>query len=159
MLKTTKSILLVMSIFALFLPLTGSADEQEERPFKANGQYTYVADLSVLPEVPWTIVEYIGEATHLGTFTGTGSGVTNLATGVASGSGYFTAANGDQLNWTFRGEGGYPNPVYYTVKGGTGRFENASGTLIQWPTLISMVPDGNLLKITDGYTFEGTITY
>lgn len=75
-----------------------------------------------------------GTATHLGRYTATFKVVVTLATGTATGTYVFTAANGDTLVATFTGVGVPAGPEVAditenaTVTGGTGRFATASGT-------------------------------
>jgi hypothetical protein len=71
-----------------------------------------------------------GEATHLGKFTREESILLNPATGEATGSIVFTAADGSLLYCDFAGAFTGANTIAgtYTFTGGTGRFEDASGT-------------------------------
>jgi len=71
-----------------------------------------------------------GHATHLGKFTREESIVLNPATGILSGTMVFTAADGSEMYGDFAGAFTGPNTAAgtYTFTGGTGRFENASGT-------------------------------
>ena len=76
-----------------------------------------------------------GTATHLGRFDSTFTATVTLATGSATGSTSFIAANGDRLEATFVGHAtptAEPNVVTIeevaTITGGTGRFASATGT-------------------------------
>ena len=73
-----------------------------------------------------------GEATHVGHYTLTGDFVVDLRFGTAEGTFTMTAANGDTL---FLDMEAYADPTdftktvaNFTVTGGTGRFEGATGS-------------------------------
>jgi hypothetical protein len=75
-----------------------------------------------------------GTASHLGRFTVVGDITLNLATATGSGSGTYTAANGDVLSVTSVGQAvvaaGFATVTEtVTITGGTGRFAGATGTL------------------------------
>ena len=71
-----------------------------------------------------------GEATHLGKFTRTEEILLNPNTGTFTGTLTFVAADGSELSCSFEGAFIAANEAAgtYTFTGGTGRFENASGT-------------------------------
>jgi hypothetical protein len=97
-----------------------------DRPFKGNAQGSIVGG-SGLPDDP-LVVEYTGNATHLGKFTRTERATLDGMGGV-SGTIDYVAANGDELFTTFIGvfvDLGIVEGTY-TVEGGTGRFAGASG--------------------------------
>lgn len=68
-----------------------------------------------------------GEATHLGKFTREESITLNPTTGAVSGSITFTASDGSQLTCSFTGNLAAGGGTYNWT-GGTGRFEDASGS-------------------------------
>ena len=76
-----------------------------------------------------------GEATHLGRFTATFHALVTLPAGTAVGEFTFVAANGARLFATFTGQSA-PTSVagvvsiheIATITGGTGRFEDATGS-------------------------------
>ncbi|MCI0462916.1 MAG: hypothetical protein L0Z62_38715 [Gemmataceae bacterium] len=80
-------------------------------------------------------IEWTGTSTLLGHYTATASMVVSGDGLTLSGSGSYTAANGDQLSFTYTTHPDYPlgsqwpNPGHGTalITGGTGRFANASG--------------------------------
>ncbi len=121
------------------------------RPFKghAEGEVTGVSPEGAL------IVESTGTATHLGKFRRTeyvfvdGLNISGLKV--------FTAANGDQLLATFAGEFTSPTTAEgtYTFVGGTGRFEDATGTA-GFEVTAATTPDG---VIHVAVTFKGKISY
>jgi hypothetical protein len=155
MFKKTKNFLLLLAICAVLVPMTGSAEQQVERPWMHHSEQTIILDFSnwlVDPMIPWEIEWQSGQATHLGLYTSSGTGTFNLDTGESNGSGYATAANGDKVYW----ESG---PSIITWTGGTGPFEGASGSWTDTRTIISSVWDGYLLIETAVVTGEGTITY
>ncbi len=97
-----------------------------------------------------------GIATHLGRFTLSGTFTLNLATATGAGTSVYTAANGDQLYVSVTGSavvgGGFAVVTEsVTVTGGTGRFENATGTL----TVIRRVTQATGMATG---TIEGTVT-
>ena len=77
-----------------------------------------------------------GTATHLGRYTVTLSFCQRPRVGLTDGRGTFVAANGDLLHFTFYGTSSFVPPVtltftsYATFTGGTGRFEDATGSAI-----------------------------
>jgi hypothetical protein len=142
--------------FAVVALLTGAwppgqlrADgDQQGRPFRgsAEGMVTGAVPPNEL------VIDYTGEATHLGRFTREEHLLLN-PDGSFTGTIVFTAANGDELWLDF--EGAFTSPTdaagTYTFTGGTGRFQNATGTA----TFTAYTPDG--VNVTA--EFEGTIRY
>ena len=63
------------------------------------------------------------------------------------------AANGDKLFWTANGPSGMD------FKGGTGRFENATGGVTWVISVTGYDVVGNTMTLYCTYTAEGTITY
>lgn len=99
-----------------------------------------------------------GNATQLGRFSISAPHRVNFATGSATGSMEFTAANGDTLTADFAGQSApTTNPGVHTIveeatiTGGTGRFAGAVGrfTVERALDLTTLVTSGS---------FEGTIT-
>jgi hypothetical protein len=76
-----------------------------------------------------------GNATHLGRFTLSADFTVIMATGNATGTATWTAANGDQIRASVVGHGDivvFPTVTIaetHTITGGTGRFADASGTI------------------------------
>lgn len=162
MFKTKRNIVLGLAVCALLLPATASVKNPVERPYKSHGEGTVIVDLEDFilhgnPVLPWWIDEESGEATHLGLYTNTGEGTHNLITGEVMGSGYSTAANGDILFWQMTRHG--EDPAVVTWTGGTGRFEGASGSIIDPLTEESAVQVGYLRILTLSRSGIGTITY
>jgi hypothetical protein len=105
-------------------------------PFKVNGNPGAVAMTGGPPPAPLNLsINAEGQATHLGHYSSTASAVvtfTSPTTAIFDGGGTFTAANGDQLNFTYVGDF-FPGPVpggfgNYQIVGGTGRFAGATGS-------------------------------
>jgi hypothetical protein len=88
-----------------------------------------------------------GEATQLGRFRLTSDFTVDTTTGIGSGTAIWTAANGDKIFTTFAGQAviAFPTATItenHTITGGTGRFAEASGSIVvarslNIPTLIS----------------------
>ena len=79
--------------------------------------------------IAYTRVEGKGHATPLGRFTVTGDVAVDVATGIPLGTWTLTTANGDMLYLTMVGSGIDPTHGFgaFTVVGGTGRFQGATG--------------------------------
>jgi len=121
-----------------------------ERPLKIDGHITLTVNLTTGNS---TMMDW-GEATHTGRFENQGTGHLNLTTGALTGSGTFTAANGDQVFWVEE-----DNEI--VVTGGTGRFEGITGGFRMAPTsdVVTTFPDANTMIMTYTYEGVGTITY
>lgn len=146
MLKTKLKIVLALAVCALLVPMIVSAKDKVERPYKHHSKQILMYDPS---NGTWEIESQVGQATHMGLFTSCGAG------GGGTGSGYATAANGDKVYWEVTGS-------TITFTGGTGRFEDASGSFTE--TVISEVwevhPEfPSLWRRTASLSGIGTITY
>jgi len=148
----------ILAVCALSLPMGVSAKDQVERPFKFRNDFTTV-NYTPFP-IP-ALLEGTGWATHLGSLTAKGVLVRYVQPGVALFQGSFTSANGDEVFWD-----AYVNPgVSYTVifTGGTGRFQNASGSFDAVYTYRIMNPYppviGENVLVTFGSEGTGTIKY
>ena len=102
-----------------------------ELPFRGTLQATETVD-GLVHQLTGT-----GEATHLGRFTLTSEfTVTPPPAATASGTAVWTAANGDQIITTTTGHVVAPPPPFlvvtetHIISGGTGRFANASGSIV-----------------------------
>jgi hypothetical protein len=98
-----------------------------------------------------------GNATQLEQFTVTWKFTVNLDTGEGVGSAHFTAANGDSLDTTSRGQGDPTETpdvnrvvVQHTITGGTGAFAGAIGSF----TLERLV---NMQTGVTSGSFDGSI--
>ena len=128
--KFSRSLTVLMLLAALLVacgPRPAAAGDQVPFLGSARGAIT-----NVVPDAGGLIltVTATGKATHLGQFSRSETLLFNPATGAISGSITFTAANGDQLVGTVTGQFTSATTVAgtYTFTGGTGRFEDASGT-------------------------------
>ncbi len=115
----------------------GSAqtDAQGGSQLPFHGSFQAVETDTVVPPSLLVNGTGTGTATHLGRFDSTFTATVTLATGSATGSTSFIAANGDRLEATFVGHAtptAEPNVVTIeevaTITGGTGRFASATGT-------------------------------
>jgi hypothetical protein len=136
----------LVSIVIASLTFVAIAGETVERPYEHHSTQILMYDPS---NGTWEIESQVGQATHMGLFTSWGTG------GEAGGSGYATAANGDKLYWEVTGS-------IITFTGGTGRFEDASGSFTE--TVISEVWEVHpefpwLWRRTASLSGIGTITY
>ncbi len=104
-------------------------------PFKVNGSPGSFEVSGGPPPTPLAItLTGEGTATHLGRYTSSASAVVTFTSegAVFDGGGTFTAANGDELVFTYTGDF-FPGPVpsgvgTYEIDGGTGRFDGATGS-------------------------------
>jgi hypothetical protein len=100
-----------------------------------------------------------GNATHLGRFTLDAPHRVNGTTLTSVGTGLFTAANGDRLMTDFTGvatplsaPGTFAIRETFIIKGGTGRFDGATGTFV-----LERVVD--LADPATSGSFEGTMSW
>jgi hypothetical protein len=102
-----------------------------------------------------------GQATHIGKSMFVAEARVNFSVPPPfplSGTAIFTAANGDQFFTQFTGTNTPTGPgtsrglITHTITGGTGRFENATGTLIG----VALV---NAANPTNTVSYEGWINY
>jgi len=157
MFKTKRNIVLALALCALLVPMIVIAKDKVERPMKLHAVQRLIIDLRYAPICPWWIESEVGEATHFGLYTCSGGGLIDLSTGQLTGSGDETAANGDQVFWKIEGP-----PYVLTYTSGTGRFEDASGSVTLTITPESAVPDPEqpwLLIVTQSFSGIGTIMY
>ena len=119
--------------FLAVLGLAGPAPAQQQVPFQ--GRLEGVVTVTPLaPPLVSALVNATGNATQLGQFTLAIPHIVNRATGTATGSYQFTAANGDRLTASFTGKAtptATPGVLAIvetaTITGGTGRFTGATG--------------------------------
>jgi hypothetical protein len=101
-------------------------------PFRAQVVAQVTDVQSCVGDAPRFFAHGEGTGTHLGRFTTDYSFCGRGAT-LDGGEGTFVAANGDVLHFTFQGVSDEAFPIihftsFVTFAGGTGRFENATGT-------------------------------
>src|SRR5687768_7640672 len=125
------ALLAVLAVLTLSAPALAAV---EQLPFKgrSSGVVT-TTGFDPVAMIASTHVEGQGQATHLGQFTVTGDVDVNVVTGIAEGTWTLTAANGDRLFLTMTGRGIDETHGIgtFTVVGGTGRFEGATGSYEQ----------------------------
>jgi hypothetical protein len=147
MTRPLRLVVLALSVAFVAAPVAGAGD----RPFKGHASGTILAMPDPSAGAPG-VVEYIGQATHLGRFTRTEYFFLD-ETGCVFGWMVFTAANGDQLRLDFDGQFISPTTAVgtYEFTGGTGRFRDAAGTA----DFEAVLGDQGHVDVV----FEGTIRY
>jgi hypothetical protein len=142
------------SVMAVFIAILGSAPtaSADENSVPISGQLNAtITSATPVPGGVHVTAAGAGIAAHLGQFTSLENAIvypngTDLAMVI------LTAANGDQLFWTDMGTRTSPTTIVGTITftGGTGRFQNASGT-----ATFQALTGGGRVSIT----FAGTIRY
>ena len=162
MLKTIIKTSIHLPMAAMFLTavLAGPAAAKNQVPFKgqSSGVITTVS-VDPVAGIILTRAEGEGEATHLGRFTLTGYGSIHLALGIVRGNWTLTAANGDMLFLTMEAYGidETHGAGTFTVVGGTGRFQGATGYYQQAITFA--FPGGTAEVVPFTEVLEGTISF
>lgn len=145
MFKSKWNIVLVLVACALLLPATVSAKIQAEQPFMIQGNVTVTFD------------PYYASATGYATYIGKYSSSAKVP-----GKAILIAENGDQLFWDEESwDVVIPNPppntitfgMKFTITGGTGRFEGASGSFGP----VTVTADLTATGCTFRYMATGTI--
>jgi hypothetical protein len=109
-----------------------------------------------------------GQLAHIGSYTGQSTEQfipTSATTFSFAGTVTLVAANGDELFASFTGSGAFTSATTststntFTITGGTGRFDGASGTLTE--TIYSTIDSvsGTTQTSHEASTVSGTITY
>jgi hypothetical protein len=142
--------------------MSGFALAADELPFKAHS--TGVVTTTGVKFEGGELVEIYthqtgtGEATRLGRYTAAGDATLHQASQIVTGTWTLTAANGDLLFGTLvGGVGSVPTQGIgtYTVAGGTGRFQGATGSFQQVITFAG--PPAAVVPYSD--VLEGTIFF
>jgi hypothetical protein len=145
----------VLAALALSWPAAAAG---QQVPFKgqSSGVVTTVG-FDPVAGIEYTRLTGEGQATHLGRFTVTGYVAIDVAAGLVQGTFTLTAANGDMLFLLMAGGGIDPTHGFgtFTVVGGTGRFQGATGRYEQAITFATP-PGPSDIAYTD--TLEGTIS-
>lgn len=112
---------------------SAQAHPQTEVPFRGSYQQTETG----VPQSPTTLIvtgTAVGTATYLGRYTMTFTALVDLTAGTGLGQSIFVAANGDRLFTTSSGQvtltaepGVLSITDSFSITGGTGRFEGATG--------------------------------
>ena len=159
-----KHLILSVTVLASFLFLSWNVmpsqnNPQAELPIK--GAYHTNSLILSGPPMLSTQITGIGQSSHLGKGSFVAYSTVNFTTPPPfslGGTAVFTAANGDEFYTTFTGTamptgtGSNEIEMHHTITGGTGRFENVSGTLNGY----TIATPGH----ANGYvTYEGSISY
>ena len=148
---------LQLGVVLLAAALAGSAlaarGDPISVPFKGESSGVITATgFDPVAGIAFAHIEGEGHATHFGRLTVSGDVALNLVTGVPLGTWTLTAANGDML---FLDMTASPDAGLFTVTGGTGRFEGASGFYEQIITFSA--PPGSVDVNPYSDVLEGTI--
>ncbi len=159
--RLKRSILVITLVLGIFTSLVSAAPATTRKPVPFKGQSSgLVTTVGFDPValIAYTHAEGAGQATHLGNFTTSGYVAINFIPGTVLGTFTLTAANGDMLFLTM--EGGGIDPTHgvgnFTIVGGTGRFQGATGSYHQEITFAA--PGGSAEVIAYTEVFEGIIS-
>ena len=148
-----------LQMTALFwtVALAGLATAGNQVPFKG-GSSGVVTAVGFEAGIAFTHVAGEGQATHLGRFTVSGDVAVDVATGIPQGTWTLTAANGDMLFLAMGGHGIDATHGFgaFTVVGGTGRFQGATGFYEQIITFAVPLGSSDSIPYTD--VLNGTIS-
>ncbi|HOW65724.1 MAG TPA: hypothetical protein P5186_23715 [Candidatus Paceibacterota bacterium] len=168
-------LVLGLAVCALVTATTVNAKAPLQRPWKAHGITTLILDLTGYLDTGDPVCDFwadgSGEGTHVGRYTSGGVHTLNLWTGEITGECWITTATQKPYNQEqlfFR-----PTPIsddafYYEITGGTGKFQNATGSFIETTVTLSeeiviveLIPGQfrTYLIITSSYTDTGNIVY
>ena len=155
---------LVLALAALGPSAAVAKQGGTDRPIAATEAGTNVIDVATGAFV----VDVAGTESHLGKVTGHYTGVatpTGPNTISISGSGVEVAANGDRLYATLSGSAtldaafNAEGTLVYTFTGGTGRFEQASGSEAGPFSMATRSFDGVTLTSAIRLSLAGTVSY
>jgi hypothetical protein len=141
------------------LALSGPARAGQMVPFKGTSSGVVTATgFDPNTGIAYTHVAGEGQATHLGRFTVSADVAVVVATGIPQGTWTLTAANGDMLFLAMGGHGIDATHGFgaFTVVGGTGRFQGATGSYEQIITFAVPLGSSSTIPYTD--VIEGTIS-
>ena len=157
-----------VALLILGLAVVGPASAEakvggSDRPVRGTVSGTIQVNLQNLA----ITVEASGVSTHNGRFTTTQEGFIAIGGEGTTGSGTQTivSANGDRLEGTFTlstpglPTDGHTTTVVTTITGGTGRFSDASGTLVSKVLVTPLSLEGVTLINTFEGTTRGRISY
>lgn len=123
-------VMAMLTVAALATP----AVAQNPVPFRGSMQTSEV-DTGFQFPLAGKALEGTGQATHLGRFTLVAEFAVNVTNLTAAGTFTLTAANGDSMWGTSLGVGSLEGDIAritetYSITGGSGRFTDASGTIV-----------------------------
>ena len=160
-------ILMVLALAISSTSVIGKGSNPHPRPFWGN--FEGVATFAINGACDYigtpfqTVTESGGQMTHMGRATlSTSHCATNEGAYAVDGLAYFTAANGDQVIAAYTAATVVPPPplivqsIDLVIVGGTGRFENASGSL-QGMVYIEFLPAEQEWPLK--FVFAGWILY
>jgi hypothetical protein len=162
-----RTLLILMSLLALAVVAPGAAVAKRggtDRPWKVRGSGTMTLNLATFQATAegTARVSHLGKSSYSSTYTVT---LTGGNTFTVAGNQTIVAANGDMLFLSFTGSGTFSGAfgvdqttetsVVWTVIGGTGRFDDASGSLTG--TVFTETLSGATASQTS--TAKGTISY
>jgi hypothetical protein len=158
---TRRNICLPMAAMILTVALAVPAGAQVLVPFKGTIQQGQDVDIAGGPP-PITVVvaaSGTGNGTEMGQFSFKQVETVNFANNTSTGSGQWTAANGDSIYTTVFGANAVVDPALgvititeiNTVTGGTGRFAGAQGSF-------TVVRVANLVTLAFSGSFYGAIS-
>ena len=128
-LRLSTATMLAICVLSISLTAASAPNTFKSTPFKGRGKGQIVGLVPTQLGVEISAVGS-GESTHLGRFEREEHILLNPETGTFTGTIEFTAANGDVLWCSVTG--GFTGPGIgegtYTITGGEGRFENATGS-------------------------------
>ena len=108
--------------------------DDDTDPFRATAETTFEVVPPFPPPTVNLAIEGSGRSSPFGQFTFSGTSAIDAVTGEVAGINVITYHNGDELHWTNTGvsvqdpSGTAVVDGEFTIAGGTGRFENASGS-------------------------------
>jgi len=132
--KTFSSTVIALLHLIVLVSTTLAAPAAVQKEFALKGSFDATETQQVAPPIAYVNATGVGNATHLGLFTYHLQAELFLPTLTATASATLTAANGNMVFGEGSGQGtptGMPGIVSivetYTITGGTGRFEGATG--------------------------------
>ena len=132
--KTFSSTVIALLLLIVLVSTTLAAPAAVQKEFALKGSFDATETQQVAPPIAYVNATGVGNATHLGLFTYHLQAELFLPTLTATASATLTAANGNMVFGEGSGQGtptGMPGIVSivetYTITGGTGRFEGATG--------------------------------
>ena len=165
-----RALLILISVLALVVVAPQFAAAKPggtDRPFKGSTSGTDTFDVSTAPFA--AIGEGSGQLPHLGKTTySTDYEIVPGAPGtfsIADGTIEYVAANGDRLFADFTGSvqvtdpGSTEGTLDFVITGGTGRFENASGSYTTAVSTVQTSVVGTTVTQDHTTTSRGTISY
>ncbi len=154
-----KQLSVLLFVFASMYFLSCEKETNKKTPFK--GTYETTSQILNGPPMLKQRITGTGHATHLGKSSFVAISTVNLTTPPPfnlGGTATFYAANGDEFYTTFTGtstpiDGGRSNVVVnHTITGGTGRFDDASGSFVGTTIANPALPTGSI-------NYEGYIRF